>query len=171
MAAQAPTNWGPLLNGHARAQSTKLVFSTMISGSSGGDIKPASWDIRWLNNSIELQINGYADSHSQERGPEVLQFDEVANRPLQPGEIRLKVEAIGLNRAEIMYREGQYLEQAEFPSPIGYEAAGVIKEVGPEVVGLKPGDRAASSGVLHGPLWKLRRLGCSSSDRHGQNAR
>ena len=43
-------------------------------------------------------------------GPEVLQFDEVANRPLQPGEIRLKVEAIGLNRAEIMYREGKYLE-------------------------------------------------------------
>ena len=74
MAAQAPTNWGPLLNGHARAQSTKLVFSTMISGSSGGDIKPASWDIRWLNNSIELQTNGYADSHSQERrsgGPSI----------------------------------------------------------------------------------------------------
>jgi NADPH:quinone reductase-like Zn-dependent oxidoreductase len=77
-------------------------------------------------------------------GPEVLQYDEVPDRPLQPGEIRLKVEAIGLNRAEIMYREGQYLEQAEFPSPIGYEAAGVIKEVGPEVVALKPGDRAAS---------------------------
>ena len=77
-------------------------------------------------------------------GPEVLQYDEVPDRPLQPGEIRLKVEAIGLNRAEIMYREGQYLEQAEFPSPIGYEAAGVIQEVGPEVAGLKPGDRAAS---------------------------
>ena len=41
-------------------------------------------------------------------GPEVLQYDEVPDRPLQPGEIRLKVEAIGLNRAEIMYREGQY---------------------------------------------------------------
>ena len=104
-------------------------------------------------------------------GPEVLQYDEVPDRPLQPGEIRLKVEAIGLNRAEIMYREGQYLEQAEFPSPIGYEAAGVIKEVGPEVVGLKPGDRAASvpafSMVRYG---KLRRLGCSSCGRHGQNA-
>ena len=60
-------------------------------------------------------------------GPEVLQYDEVPNRPLQPGEIRLKVEAIGLNRAEILYREGKYLEQAEFPSPIGYEAAGVIQ--------------------------------------------
>jgi NADPH:quinone reductase-like Zn-dependent oxidoreductase len=77
-------------------------------------------------------------------GPEVLQFDRVAPPPLQSGEIRLRVEAIGLNRAEVMFREGQYLETPEFPSPIGYEAAGVIEEVGPGVVGLQPGDRAAS---------------------------
>ncbi len=77
-------------------------------------------------------------------GPEVLQYDRVEPRPLQAGEIRLKVEAIGLNRAEVMFRQGQYLETPEFPSPIGYEAAGVIEEVGPGVAGLKSGDRAAS---------------------------
>ena len=40
-------------------------------------------------------------------GPEVLQYDRVEAPPLQAGEIRLRVEAIGLNRAEVMFREGQ----------------------------------------------------------------
>ena len=40
-------------------------------------------------------------------GPEVLQYDEVLARPLQAGEIRLKVEAIDLDRAEIMFRDGR----------------------------------------------------------------
>jgi NADPH:quinone reductase-like Zn-dependent oxidoreductase len=42
------------------------------------------------------------------------------------GEVRLKVEAIGLNRAEVMFREGQYTEAPILPSSLGYEAAGVI---------------------------------------------
>lgn len=77
-------------------------------------------------------------------GPEVLQYDEVPSRQLEPGEIRLKVEAIGLNRAEVMFREGNYVEAPTFPSLLGYEAAGVIEETGPGVTDLKVGDRAAS---------------------------
>jgi NADPH:quinone reductase-like Zn-dependent oxidoreductase len=49
-------------------------------------------------------------------GPEVLKLEELpAPRPAK-GEVRIKVEAIGLNRAEVMFRSGQYLEQPEFPS-------------------------------------------------------
>jgi len=77
-------------------------------------------------------------------GPEVLQYDQVPVRELKSGEIRLKAEAIGINRAEVMFRSGQYVEAPRFPSGIGYEAAGVIEEVGPDVKGLHPGDRAAS---------------------------
>jgi NADPH:quinone reductase len=77
-------------------------------------------------------------------GPEVLQYEQVPARALQSGEVRLKVEAIGLNRAEVMFRMGQYVEAPVLPSMLGYEAAGVIEEVGPDVKGLKPGDRAAS---------------------------
>ena len=76
-------------------------------------------------------------------GPDVLQYDETATRPLETGEIRLKVEAIGINRAEIMFRQGHYIEPPKFPSPLGYEAAGVIEEVAPGVEGFAPGDRAA----------------------------
>jgi NADPH:quinone reductase-like Zn-dependent oxidoreductase len=56
------------------------------------------------------------------------------------GEVRLKVEAIGLNRAEIMYRRGQYLESSRF----GYEAAGIIEAVGSGVSDLHVGDRVST---------------------------
>lgn len=46
----------------------------------------------------------------------------------EPGEyeLRIKVEAIGLNRAEVMFRNGAYLETPQLPSRLGYEAAGVV---------------------------------------------
>jgi NADPH2:quinone reductase len=77
-------------------------------------------------------------------GPEVLKVEELpAPRP-EKGEVRIKVEAIGLNRAEVMFRNGQYLYQPKFPSTLGYEASGTVEEVGPGVTGLKPGDRVSS---------------------------
>jgi NADPH:quinone reductase-like Zn-dependent oxidoreductase len=67
-------------------------------------------------------------------GPaEVLQFDELPLPEPGPGEIRLRVKALGLNRAEIMFRNGRYLETPVFPSKNGYEAAGIIEATGPGV--------------------------------------
>jgi NADPH:quinone reductase-like Zn-dependent oxidoreductase len=43
------------------------------------------------------------------------------------------VKALGLNRAEVMFRQGRYLETATPPSKLGYEAAGVVEAVGPDV--------------------------------------
>ena len=87
--------------------------------------------------------------------PKIVRFHEVGDASVlileelpkpQPGEgeALLKVEAIGLNRAEVMFRSGAYLDQPNFPSLIGYEASGVIESVGPGVTGLKPGDRVSS---------------------------
>lgn len=64
-------------------------------------------------------------------GPEVLRLDEVELAEPQAGELRIRVEAIGLNRAEAAYRAGVYLEQPELPSLIGYEASGVVEALGP----------------------------------------
>jgi len=67
-------------------------------------------------------------------GPaEVLQFDELALPEPGAGEVRLRVKALGLNRAEIMFRNGQYLETPVHPSKNGYEASGIIEAVGPDV--------------------------------------
>lgn len=77
-------------------------------------------------------------------GPEVLQIDELPDRPLRSGEVRLKVTAIGLNRAEIMFREGKYLVPPKLPSLIGYEASGVITEIADDVSGLNLGNHVSS---------------------------
>jgi len=66
-------------------------------------------------------------------GPENLKIEEVPLRPLKKGEVKLRVQAIGLNRAESMFYHGIYLEDPKLPSSLGYEAAGVVEEVGPGV--------------------------------------
>ncbi|HTD57220.1 MAG TPA: zinc-dependent alcohol dehydrogenase family protein [Silvibacterium sp.] len=66
-------------------------------------------------------------------GPENLQIDELPLRPLNKGEVKLRVQALGLNRAESMFYHGMYLEEPKLPSGLGYEAAGVVTEVGPGV--------------------------------------
>ncbi|HEY3595805.1 MAG TPA: zinc-dependent alcohol dehydrogenase family protein, partial [Polyangiaceae bacterium] len=60
------------------------------------------------------------------------------------GEVRLSVQAIGLNRAEALFRRGQYTQKPEFPSRIGYDAVGVVDAVGPEVDGVRVGARVAT---------------------------
>lgn len=73
-------------------------------------------------------------------GPEVLQI--VAETVPGPGrnEVRIKVKAIGINRAESMWRTDQYIEPVRFPAGLGYEAAGIVDAVGEDVVGFVPGD-------------------------------
>lgn len=71
---------------------------------------------------------------------DVLMIENLPVTEPGEGEIRLQVKAIGLNRAEVMFREGQYLETPECPSRIGYEAAGIIDAVGAEVSSFQIGD-------------------------------
>ncbi|WP_225766361.1 zinc-dependent alcohol dehydrogenase family protein [Inquilinus sp. Marseille-Q2685] len=73
-------------------------------------------------------------------GPEVLRLEEVEVPPPGPGEIRLQVKALGINRAESMFRTGYYPEAPDFPARLGYEAAGTVEALGPGVTGLAVGD-------------------------------
>ena len=61
---------------------------------------------------------------------EVLQLDEMPLPEPGAGEVRLRVKAFGLNRAEIMFRMGQYLVEPQLPSKLGYEASGIVEAVG-----------------------------------------
>ncbi|MCZ6450442.1 MAG: zinc-dependent alcohol dehydrogenase family protein [Deltaproteobacteria bacterium] len=77
-------------------------------------------------------------------GADVLKVEDVPLGEPGEGEVRLKVEAIGLNRAEVMFRQGQYLENPELPSRLGYEAAGIVNAVGPGTSGIQIGDRVST---------------------------
>ncbi|MFE4251808.1 NADP-dependent oxidoreductase [Streptomyces sp. NPDC056910] len=76
-------------------------------------------------------------------GPEVLRFkDDVAEPHAGPGQVRVKVAAVGVNPIEYKIRNG-WMEQA-FPTTLpavpGNEFAGTIDEVGEGVTGLSVGD-------------------------------
>jgi NADPH2:quinone reductase len=64
-------------------------------------------------------------------GPEVLKIEDVPTRKPEAGEATLKVEAVGLNRAESMFFHDQYLEKVSLPAGIGYEVYGTVVAVGP----------------------------------------
>ncbi|HYA30593.1 MAG TPA: alcohol dehydrogenase catalytic domain-containing protein, partial [Acidobacteriota bacterium] len=77
-------------------------------------------------------------------GPEVLTVDQVDVPMPGPGEVRIAVKALGLNRAESMFRSGTYLEQPKFPARLGYEAAGTVEALGKGVQGLEVGDAVST---------------------------
>jgi NADPH:quinone reductase-like Zn-dependent oxidoreductase len=72
-------------------------------------------------------------------GPDVLRFESLDAGEPGAGEVRVRVEAIGLNRAEAAFRSGSYIEKAQLPARIGYEAAGVIEAVGNGVTSVAVG--------------------------------
>ena len=73
-------------------------------------------------------------------GPDVLQIESLDVGQPGPGEIRIRVETIGLNRAEASFRAGRYLETPVLPARLGYEAAGIVEALGSGVQGFMPGD-------------------------------
>jgi NADPH:quinone reductase len=73
-------------------------------------------------------------------GPEVLQIEEVDVAPPADDEVQIRVEAIGINRAESMFRSGPYAEDAVFPARLGYEAAGTVSALGRKVKSFDVGD-------------------------------
>lgn len=76
--------------------------------------------------------------------PDVLKLEEEPLRQPQGGEVRIQVQALGLNRAEVMYRTNRHPEQAQFPSRIGYEAAGIVNAIGKGVTEFQIGDRVST---------------------------
>ncbi|MCQ8190265.1 zinc-dependent alcohol dehydrogenase family protein [Streptomyces rugosispiralis] len=75
----------------------------------------------------------------QTGGPEVLRLEEIPDPTPGTGEVLIHTRALGLNRAESMFRRGEYGIDPVFPSGLGYEAAGVIAAVGEGVTGFRVG--------------------------------
>lgn len=75
-------------------------------------------------------------------GPDVLSWDDVQVAAPGAGQVRIRQTAIGLNYIDIYFRSGAY-PAPQLPTVIGLEGAGVVEEVGPDVAGLKVGQRVA----------------------------
>tara|TARA_B000000477_G_scaffold115426_1_gene112476 strand:- start:412 stop:1383 length:972 start_codon:yes stop_codon:yes gene_type:complete len=78
-------------------------------------------------------------------GPEVLELEDITLRKPVRDEVIIEHTAIGLNYIDTYHRSGLY--PLIFPSGLGMEAAGVIKETGPDVKGFAVGDKVAYASV------------------------
>lgn len=79
-------------------------------------------------------------------GPEALQLQDVEDPEPAEGQVRVRVEAAGLNFIDIYHRKGMY--PLDLPIGIGQEGAGVVDAVGTGVSDVAVGDRVAWTGEM-----------------------
>ena len=80
-----------------------------------------------------------------EFGPaEVLRVESGEVQEPGPGEVRIRVAAIGVNFEETLWRRNQYFESPVLPAGLGYDASGTIDKLGPGVTGFAVGDKVAT---------------------------
>jgi NADPH:quinone reductase-like Zn-dependent oxidoreductase len=72
--------------------------------------------------------------------PSVLKIEDLDVPRPAADEVQIEVKSIGLNRADVMFRTHAYFQEAQFPTRLGFEAAGLVKVVGTSVTGFKKDD-------------------------------
>jgi len=90
-------------------------------------------------------------------GPEVLQWQEFEPGEPEPGEVRVRHEAVGLNFIDVYHRTGLY-PLPSLPAIPGLEGAGIVESVAEDVTEVTPGDRVAYAGVPPGAYAQVRRI-------------
>ncbi len=96
----------------------------------------------------------------QTGGPDKLIYEEIALPEPGPGEVRVRVEAAGVNYIDTYHRRGQYGQ--DLPLTPGMEGGGIVDKVGEGVTAVSPGDRVAYAMHIGAyadyaivPAWKL----------------
>ena len=83
-------------------------------------------------------------------GPEVFRLEEVPTPRPGPGEVLVRIHAIGVNPVETYIRAGTYARLPKLPYTPGNDGAGVIEQIGDSVTEFKPGHRVYTSGSVSG---------------------
>lgn len=79
--------------------------------------------------------------------PEVMELEEVPGLSPGPGEVRVRVKAVGVNPVETYIRAGTYARKPTLPYTPGTDVAGVVDAVGPNVTSVKVDDRVYAHGT------------------------
>ncbi|SDN18615.1 zinc-dependent alcohol dehydrogenase family protein [Pseudomonas jinjuensis] len=74
----------------------------------------------------------------------VLRLEEVPTPQPGPGEVLVRVQALGVNWRDVLWRQNLAPDQAKLPAGLGYELAGIVEAVGDDVGDLQPGVAVAS---------------------------
>src|SRR5207244_1725342 len=98
-------------------------------------------------------------------GPEVLRLEEVATPQPGPGQVLVRMHAIGVNPVETYIRAGTYALKPSLPYTPGNDGAGVVEQTGDSVTEFKLGDRVYIAGSISGTyadlaLWKTEKVHC-----------
>jgi len=103
----------------------------------------------------------------REFGPaEVMKLEEVPNPSPGPGQVLVRVKAIGVNPVEVYIRSGAYARKPTLPYTPGTDAGGSVDAVGPGVTGVKKGDRVYAHGTAAGYGGYAESTVCDGSQVH-----
>src|SRR5213083_762129 len=82
--------------------------------------------------------------------PEVLRLEEVPTPQPGPGQVLVRMHAVGVNPVETYIRAGTYARKPALPFTPGNDGAGLVEEVGEGVKEFRLGDRVYTSGSISG---------------------
>jgi NADPH2:quinone reductase len=71
-------------------------------------------------------------------GPDVFKYEDVPDPEVRPGGLLIEVAAIGIQGGDLLHRQGGVL--ATTPHVVGYQASGVVREIGEGVTDFEVGD-------------------------------
>jgi synaptic vesicle membrane protein VAT-1 len=82
--------------------------------------------------------------------PDVLEVRDAPDPTVQPGTVRIRVRAAGVNFSDLLTRQGLYPDAPKLPCTVGYEVAGIVDAVGTGVTAPPMGDRVIASTIFGG---------------------
>ncbi|MEE9322571.1 MAG: zinc-binding dehydrogenase [Granulosicoccus sp.] len=103
------------------------------------------------------ELEGYAVMMDKYGAADVLRRVPIKAPPPEPGQVRLRQTAIGLNFIDIYCRRG-YFDLLSLPAVPGMEAAGVVESVGPGSTQFESGQRVAYACMPMGAYTSVRTM-------------
>jgi len=75
---------------------------------------------------------------------DVMRIEEIEKPTPKAGEVLIKIAAAGINYADLSQRQGMYLTRAQTPMTMGFEVAGTVEALGPDVTAPQVGSRVVA---------------------------